>query len=219
MKLKKLEEFLQGLDDFDQPKIQLEQYITPPHIASNILYTIQSNFNDIEGKIVADLGCGSGMLSIGAFLLGAAHVVGFEIDQEAIEVFATNLSDMEIENVDIVHCDVNTIENYGKIFDTVILNPPFGTKNNAGMDMQFLKAAVAMTNGTIYSLHKTTTRDFVKKKAEVEWGLEAKVVAELRYDLPSSYKFHKKDSKDTAVDLRRSEVKNINKKKQVTVRK
>lgn len=86
MKLKKLEEYLQGLDDFEKPKVQLEQYKTPAHIASHILYTIEASFQDIEGKIVGDLGSGCGMLSIGAFMLGAAHVIGFEIDEEAIEV-------------------------------------------------------------------------------------------------------------------------------------
>lgn len=86
MKLKKLEEFLQGVDAFEKPKILLEQYITPPHIASCVLHTIQTKYGDLDGKIVADLGAGSGMLSIGALLLGAEHVVGFEIDPDAISV-------------------------------------------------------------------------------------------------------------------------------------
>lgn len=86
MKLKKLEEYLQGVDDFERPKVTLEQYKTPAHIASHMLYTIETNYQDIEGKIVADLGSGCGMLSIGAFCLGAGHVIGFEIDRDAIEV-------------------------------------------------------------------------------------------------------------------------------------
>lgn len=36
-----------------------------------MLYTIQSTFDDIKGKVVADLGCGCGVLSIGAAILGA----------------------------------------------------------------------------------------------------------------------------------------------------
>jgi predicted RNA methylase len=38
--------------------------------AGDILYTIQSCYDDIEDKLVADLGCGPGMLSIGSALLG-----------------------------------------------------------------------------------------------------------------------------------------------------
>lgn len=86
MKLKKLEEYLQGVDNFDRPKILLEQYATPSHIASCMLYTIQTKFDDLENKLVADLGSGCGMLSIGSFLMGARHTVGFEIDPDAVEV-------------------------------------------------------------------------------------------------------------------------------------
>lgn len=86
IKLKKLEEFLQGVDGFQRPKILLEQYPTPSHIASCMLYEIQTKHGDIEGKLVADLGCGCGMLSIGSFLLGAQLTIGFEIDPDAVQV-------------------------------------------------------------------------------------------------------------------------------------
>lgn len=56
IKLKKLEEYLQGVDGFEKPKIQLEQYVTPSHIASVMLYTIQTKYNDLKDKFVADLG-------------------------------------------------------------------------------------------------------------------------------------------------------------------
>lgn len=86
IKLKKLEEYLQGVDGFAKPNILLEQYTTPAHIASQMLYTIQSNYGDIENKFVGDLGSGCGMLSIGGFLLGATHTVGFDIDPDALQV-------------------------------------------------------------------------------------------------------------------------------------
>lgn len=44
------------------------------------------------------------------------------------------------------------------LFDTVILNPPFGTKIK-GADMQFLKIATELTSNAVYSLHKTSTRE------------------------------------------------------------
>ena len=87
MKLKKLEEYLQGVDEFEKPKIKLEQYATPSHIASCMLYTIQTKYGDLEGKFVGDLGSGCGMLSIGSFLLGAQQTIGFEIDPDAVEVW------------------------------------------------------------------------------------------------------------------------------------
>lgn len=87
IKLKKLEEHLQSVDEFEKPKILLEQYATPAHIASCMLYSIQSQHNDLEGKLVADLGSGCGMLSIGSCILGAQHTIGFEIDPDAVEVY------------------------------------------------------------------------------------------------------------------------------------
>lgn len=40
-------------------------------ITACMLHTIQSRYDDLEGKIVADLGCGCGVLSIGAAMIGA----------------------------------------------------------------------------------------------------------------------------------------------------
>ena len=76
MKLKKLESYLQDVEGFNEPKVLLEQYETPCHIASVMLFTIESSFGDIAGKTIADLGCGCGMLSIGAALLNADYVLG-----------------------------------------------------------------------------------------------------------------------------------------------
>lgn len=41
LKLKALEGHLQGLTGFAEPKIELEQYETPAHIAAVALYTMQ----------------------------------------------------------------------------------------------------------------------------------------------------------------------------------
>lgn len=203
--MKKLEEYLQSVDSFEKPKVLLEQYITPSHIASNVLFSIQSNHDDIEGKFVADLGAGTGMLSIGSAILGASHVVGFELDREAIAVAKNNVDEMEISSVDLVQCDVlSELTEEGslwhKAFDTVLMNPPFGTKKNAGMDMKFLKVAIQLSRNVVYSLHKTSTRDFIQKKTK-ELNVEGKVIAELRYNIESSYRFHKKSSVDIEVDL------------------
>lgn len=45
---------------------------------------------DPAGKDVLDMGCGSGILGIGALLLGCAHVTGCDIDPKAPEVAAAN---------------------------------------------------------------------------------------------------------------------------------
>lgn len=78
IRLKELESWLQDLQDFESPKVALEQYQTPPHIAAHIVHAIQASFGDLEGKLVADLGCGCGMLTVAAAIMGAATVVGYE---------------------------------------------------------------------------------------------------------------------------------------------
>ena len=88
------------------------------------------------------------------------------------------------------------------------MNPPFGTKKNDGMDMKFLKVATQLSHSRIYSLHKTSTRSYIQKKSK-EFNCEGEVIAELRYNLDSSYKFHKHSSKDIEVDVWRFNVKQI----------
>lgn len=117
---------------------------------------------------------------------------------------------MELPGIDNVRCDVLGLAahdscKWRKLFDTVIMNPPFGTKNNAGLDMRFLATGVQLARTAVYSLHKTSTRAFIQRKAK-EMGAVAEVIATLRYNLESSYKFHKKSSVDIEVDCWRFDV-------------
>lgn len=176
LSIKQLESYLQNLDDFESPKVGLEQYATPPHIAAHMLDIVNSNYNDLEGKFVADLGCGTGRLSVGSLLCGATYVIGFDIDGDALRTSLQSLGEGESDE-DIGSCAYQSFPNLNFIqadvadesaddfwrsfedkFDTVIMNPPFGTKVNAGLDMVFLKRALKLTTGVVYSLHKTSTR-------------------------------------------------------------
>ncbi|CAB9529436.1 Methyltransferase-like protein 5 (Partial), partial [Seminavis robusta] len=89
--------------------------------------------------------------------------------------------------------------------DTVVTNPPFGTKHNAGMDLQFLQTAIRLARRAVYSFHKTSTRPFLVKTCQ-SWGLQVQVVAEMKFDIPQMYKFHKQKSMDVQVDLLRIEI-------------
>lgn len=49
-----------------------------------------------------------------------------------------------------------------------------------------------ISTGTVYSLHKSSTRAHIEKTALTHLGAEsAEVVAELNYDLPATFKHHK----------------------------
>ncbi|KAJ2799685.1 hypothetical protein H4R21_003463 [Coemansia helicoidea] len=217
MKLKQLEGYLGDVAAFRDPKIQLEQYPTTAHLASRVLYTAETAYGDIAGKAVVDLGCGCGMLSVAAAMMGAGCVTGVDVDSDALEIAQENIDAFEIQDtVELVHAslcgaadggglalDQRFVERMRARFDTAVLNPPFGTKpGNKGIDVLFLQAACAMATGAVYSLHKSSTREYLVKKA-ASWGFRCEVLAELRFDVPMMYRFHKKKSVDIEVDLLR----------------
>lgn len=200
MKLKQLESFLGDLQQFSNPKVELEQYPTGPHIASRMLYTAENSFGDVSNKVVADFGCGCGTLGVAAALLGAEHVIGLDIDPQSLEIASLNAEDLELD-INFVHCDVKNLGWRGQIVDTVVMNPPFGTRKK-GADMDFLAAALKVASQAVYSLHKSSTRDHVRKAALRNFNASsAEVLCELRYDVQQLYKFHKKKEVDIAVDL------------------
>lgn len=212
MKLKELEALLQEVDSFAQPKLHFEQFITTPHLASQILFEIDRTYGDIAEKTICDLGIGTGMLSCASVFLGADYVLGIDIDRDALAICQQNIDYFDIENIDLINADCEDIlrddcsNSLNRKFDTVIMNPPFGTKNN-GIDVLFLRLAASLSTGAIYSLHKSSTRKFLKTKAE-SWGLKMEVVRELRYNIPKVDNRNKKlfktaPEKDIWVDFLR----------------
>lgn len=200
MKLKQLEGLLGNLEQFSNPKIELEQYPTGPHIASRVLYTAENTFGDVSGKVVADFGCGCGTLGVAAALLGADHVIGVDVDPQSLEIASVNAENLEVD-IDLIQCDIKNIVWRGPIVDTIVMNPPFGTRKK-GSDMEFLLRALKVASRAVYSLHKTSTRDHIKKAALRDFGAcRAEVLCELRYDVPQMYRFHRKKEVDIAVDL------------------
>ena len=133
-KAKAIKSFLGQIQGFDRLKLRedLEQYMTPPEIACEVLNWIQSEHRDISGKFVVDLGSGTGMLSLGCSFMGAAHVVGLEVDEEATRIAQDNLKELghRCGSVDFVLCNVLDLRD-GALpvkADTVIMNPPFGVR-------------------------------------------------------------------------------------------
>ena len=217
MKLKQLESMLQGVEVFHTPKIELEQYPTSAHIASRMLYTAANVYGDVAGRMCVDLGCGTGMLGIGAVALDAGHVMGIDIDQDALDLARKNIDeyfydddDDVVPSIDLVNVDVRAIAGgdmpcMDKCADTVVTNPPFGTRCK-GADLVFLEAAFRLSRHAVYSLHKTSTRNHIGKVAKALGASSAEPIAILRYDLPKSYAFHTRASKDIEVDIWRFEL-------------
>eukprot|EP01064_Diplonema_japonicum_P020285 TRINITY_DN2948_c0_g1_i1.p2 TRINITY_DN2948_c0_g1~~TRINITY_DN2948_c0_g1_i1.p2 ORF type:complete len:226 (+),score=56.97 TRINITY_DN2948_c0_g1_i1:965-1642(+) len=209
---------LQELEGFKKPKIELEQYATPAELAGHFVCSAERTYHDLEGKSVLDLGCGAGMLSIGAALMGADSVVGADIDWDALETAKENVQEMELEDVvDFVRLNVvdrdrrhgetdsMVLPSFRCKFDTVILNPPFGAnkdRQQKGIDLMFLHTALAMCapGGAVYSLHKSSTREHIQGVVE-RWGAKAEPLGEYTWNLAKTYKHQKKQNKDISVDM------------------
>ena len=171
--------------DFKQPIPELEQYATPPDIAFEIIKKVNSAGN-LSGK-VADLGCGTGRLAIAAAILGA-NVTGFEIDKDAIEL-AKKYSNKNNLNI---AWNNQAIENINEIFDTVVMNPPFGSQR-PGADKIFLEKAMNISTH-IWTIHLSETRKFIEKIVAKN-NCEIIELYEFDYHLKSSMHFHSKDIK------------------------
>jgi len=113
---------------------------------------------------------------------------------------ALNNDEKASDNDVVIECVDDGIPLRDGCVDTVLTNPPFGTKQNAGIDLAFLKCACRLSRQAVYSFHKSSTREHVLKKAK-EWHMGAEIVAAMKFDIPKTYNFHKEKNVDVDVDL------------------
>jgi predicted RNA methylase len=232
MKLKELESYLQQMETFSDPKLHFEQYITTPHLASQIVFNIDQMYDDIDEKCVCDLGTGTGMLGISTSFFNPDYILGIDIDPDALAICQRNIAEFEVDRIDLIQADCKQMlvkheaddDSLRLVdqFDTVVMNPPFGTKNqkisasssNAaestkqlGVDLIFLKMAAKLSTHAIYSIHKSVTRSYIKNLSK-SWNLSMEVVSQLRYNIPKVESRNKRlvtsaPEKDVEVDLLR----------------
>lgn len=178
MKKKELEIILSGLETFGRQKLNLEQYQTEAHIASDFLWNVFMG-GDIENKVIADFGCGNGILGIGALLLGAKKVYFLDIDKDAIQIAKRNVKNLEEKFIFNKTFMNKSVSDFNSKVDTVLQNPPFGVKRTHA-DKPFLLKAMKCGK-KIYSFHKLETKNFIVDFVKNE-GARIKFVK--RYDFP-----------------------------------
>ncbi|MGB9713492.1 MAG: METTL5 family protein [Candidatus Bathyarchaeales archaeon] len=212
-----LELALSQVKPHPSPKPGLEQYTIPVDVAAIMLHIAAYTYNDIIGKTVLDLGCGTGRLALGAVFLGAKKVVGVDVDKNAVKTALETSRRMELKKkVQWVVADIDAI--IGN-FDTILQNPPFGVQRR-GADRKFIKKALE-TGRVIYSLHKSpnTKKDLIKKlKAKgtnvmqtqpspfLKWFIEKhggriKSVYSMVMAIPYMFPFHRRKKHEFVVDL------------------
>ncbi|MHA1200989.1 MAG: METTL5 family protein [Candidatus Heimdallarchaeaceae archaeon] len=186
MKQKDLEIQLTQFKNFKEPKIQLEQYQTPPRLVAMITWRALQ-LGDIKDKVVADFCSGTGLFAIAAKILGAKRVYAIEIDPEALKVAKENVENADLE-IEFIEKDVREIS---MNFDTVLMNSPFGVKGTV-KDQEFLRVALSVSKVS-YSLHLFQEknveflRKFVLKNNKI---IDEMIKAE--FEIPKIYRFHKK---------------------------
>ncbi|MGA2573450.1 MAG: METTL5 family protein [Candidatus Methanomethylicaceae archaeon] len=195
-----LEILLERIGNFDAPKLKLEQYRLPAPAAAEILWYIGLRHKDLEGRIVGDLGCGTGMLTAGAALMGADYVVGVDIDAPALSKARGVVEKFRLgDRVDLLMCGVNDLS---ISVDVIIQNPPFGIREREA-DRAFLKAGIR-AGQTVYSLHRGDegVRKFIGSYVR-DLGGKVDEILPLNIKLPPTYHFHKKKFHEFDVDLYR----------------
>lgn len=162
MTKKELSILLSRLKVFDKPEMKLEQHPTDSEIAGEVLWNAYMQ-GDIQGKVIADLGCGTGILGLGALLLGAKKAFLVDIDARAVELAMQNKAFLEQETGQKINAvfSAGDISVFDEKADVVIMNPPFGTKNE-NIDTVFLLKAIDLAR-IIYSFHKVSTKDYVDR--------------------------------------------------------
>jgi putative methylase len=199
MRKKQLEIILSQLAPSPKPKLKWEGYSLDAESAAQMAYIAAWTNNDVCGKKVVDLGCGSGILAIAASLLGASWVVGVDLDEDAVQIARKNVEKVGA-SVDLFVGDIECVMGH---FDTTLMNPPFGSWRR-GADIRFLKKALTISD-VVYSLHKRSesVRDFLRWMVP-EIGGRIDRIHEMEIVIRRTYGFHKKKSYPVEVDLYRT---------------
>jgi putative methylase len=188
---------------FDSPRVDLEQYRTPPDLAAHVVHVADLN-GDIEGRTVLDLGTGTGMLALGAALRGPDRVVGVELDRDALATARKNRRRVGTRTgVHWVQADATRLPLcFGDDPVTAVMNPPFGAqRGREHADRAFLETAADVAEVS-YSVHNEGSRDFVEAFAADNGG-EVTHAFEATFTLDRQFDFHESDSRDITTEVYR----------------
>jgi len=186
---RRLERLLADLAGFEEPRLDLEQYQTPPDITAHLVHVATLN-GDITGRTVVDLGCGTGMLTLASGLAGARLSIGVERDRAALATARANEERVGAQGgIAWLRGDA-TRPPLDRSDATVVMNPPFGAREgNEHADRDFLRAASELARVS-YSIHNAGSRAFVESFAGDEGGEVTHAFA-AEFDVPRQYDHHR----------------------------
>jgi putative methylase len=177
------------------PQLQLEQYPVSAKVAAELLHMAGFEHHDLHGETI-DLGTGTGRLAIGAAMMGSMRVVGVDIDEKSIALAKENALAAGVQ----VKWVVSDIKEVVGRYDSVLMNPPYGTWS-PHLDVEFLERAFELAP-VLYSIHKRSTRDFLRRAIERR-NRRIDAVRSMSLEIPHLFPFHQKKWENVEVDLYR----------------
>lgn len=197
LRLKHLEMRLTKVKGFPSPSARDEQYLTPPDLASRLIFHAHAR-GDIGGRRVCDLGTGTGILALAAAMLGAVEVTGVDRDRGALAVAEENARMLGV-SPHFIEGDVSDHDLVSRIglFDTVVMNPPFGAQIRHA-DRPFLDTALVLAP-RVYGIFNAGSRDFIASYLERRAEIEEVVGGTL--SMKRTFSFHTRDVRDTPVEI------------------
>jgi putative methylase len=195
MKLRHLEMILEKVNGFGKPDLEREQYQTPAPLAARLLFHASVN-GHITGMNVCDLGCGTGILSIGAALLGASQVTGIDSDENALEIARENALEMGTD-IEFINQAVTSSLVVPVPSGTIVMNPPFGARKRHA-DRVFIDCAIN-SGLEIYMIANAGSISFLRSYTEGRAVIREMIEGIL--PLRHSYSFHRKDVMDIRVEI------------------
>lgn len=192
-----LERALEAVPRHPSPRPDWEQYRTPPGVAAGLLLAAHKE-GALADHRVLDLGCGTGMLALGAALLGARMATGVDVDSHAVAMAQECAAAMDLSpRTWFVCADVADWRSEPGSFDTVVMNPPFGAqKGNRHADRVFYARAAEAVHpyGTVWFLAQERTEGFLAAAAE-ELGGRVEKVAAWDYPLEATMGHHTQETR------------------------
>lgn len=94
---------------------------TGSHATTQQALTLMEKYLD-EGEKVIDVGCGSGILTIGASYLNAGYILAIDIDDQAIKMTSSNIALNEVKNTEIEVIENNLLDGIDLMVDVVVAN-------------------------------------------------------------------------------------------------
>ena len=204
LRKKDLEFLIESIPGIPKPKAHLEQYTIPGRLAAQLLWDAYFN-GDIEGRIIFDLGTGTGRLAIAAAILGAKYVIGVDIDMSCLKIALEQAKKLGIPNVEFIQALIPQVNFRTEPENSVVIqNPPFGVHRRHA-DMVFLDKAFSIAH-VVYSIHKYSEDidDFIKRKA-LECGFIITWSRRDTFEIPAQFNFHTKGLERVPIKIYRFE--------------